>query len=154
MMHYVLALQTCLSRPLPQSGRHAIRNHHAGPNVTMVLHEPYNVKYIPRCSHYINFVRRIGRLTSLCYEQIHLAMRMTTYGICDILLSTPLGKSSRTFLARVKFWNQSFGIAAKNWHIVMLSVVCNLYNFLISVLIRYASVDIEDEPEGEIAMFT
>ena len=36
----------------------------------------------------------------------------------------------------------------------MLSVVCNLYNFLISVLFRYASVGIKDEPECESAMFT
>ena len=36
----------------------------------------------------------------------------------------------------------------------MLSVVCNLYIFLISVLIRYASVGIKDEPECKIAMFT
>ena len=36
----------------------------------------------------------------------------------------------------------------------MLSVLCNLYFFLISVLIRYASMDIKDEPECESAMFT
>ena len=36
----------------------------------------------------------------------------------------------------------------------MLSVVGNLYIFLISVLIRYASLGIEDEPERESAMFT
>ena len=36
----------------------------------------------------------------------------------------------------------------------MLSVVCNLHSFLISVLIRYASVGIKDRPECENAMFT
>ena len=36
----------------------------------------------------------------------------------------------------------------------MLSVVCNLYIVLISVLIRYDSVGIKDEPERESAMFT
>ena len=36
----------------------------------------------------------------------------------------------------------------------MLSVVCILYNFKISVFIRYASVGIKDEPERESAMFT
>ena len=37
----------------------------------------------------------------------------------------------------------------------MFSVVCNSYTiFLISVLIRYASVGIKDEPEWESAMFT
>ena len=36
----------------------------------------------------------------------------------------------------------------------MLSVVCDLYNFWMSVLIRYASVGIKDEPKCESAMFT
>ena len=36
----------------------------------------------------------------------------------------------------------------------MLSVVCNLSNLLISVLIRYASVGIKDEHECESVMFT
>ena len=36
----------------------------------------------------------------------------------------------------------------------MLSVVCNSYNFLIPVLVRYASVDIKDEPEFKSTMFT
>ena len=36
----------------------------------------------------------------------------------------------------------------------MLSVVCNLYIFLVSVLIRHASVGIKDEPGYESTMFT
>ena len=36
----------------------------------------------------------------------------------------------------------------------MLSIVCISYNFQISVLIRYASVGIKDEPGRESAMFT
>ena len=36
----------------------------------------------------------------------------------------------------------------------MLSVVCDSYIFLISVLIRYASVLIKDDPECERAMLT
>ena len=36
----------------------------------------------------------------------------------------------------------------------MLSVVCNLYVILISVLIRYASVGIKDECGCESTMFT
>ena len=36
----------------------------------------------------------------------------------------------------------------------MLSVLYNLYIFLIPVLIRYASTGIKDEPECESAMFT
>ena len=36
----------------------------------------------------------------------------------------------------------------------MLSLLCNLYIFLILVLIRYASMAIRDEHECESAMFT
>ena len=36
----------------------------------------------------------------------------------------------------------------------MLSVECNLYNFLMSVLIRYASVCIKDEAACDSVMFT
>ena len=42
----------------------------------------------------------------------------------------------------------------KIWHIVILSIVCNLYNSFISVLIRYASVGIKDEPEYKSAILT
>ena len=36
----------------------------------------------------------------------------------------------------------------------MLSVLCNLYILKNSVLIRYASTGIKDDPECESAMFT
>ena len=47
-----------------------------------------------------------------------------------------------------------FWIATKIWHIVRLAVLCNLYNFLISVLICNASTGIKDGPECESAIFT
>ena len=38
--------------------------------------------------------------------------------------------------------------------LVFLSLECDLFKFLIAVLIRYASDRIKDEPECKSAMFT